>query len=188
MANTADFKNGLCIKHNNDIWKIESFQHVKPGKGPAFVRTKIRNLNTGRVLENTFTSGVKIEIIRIENRSSQFLYKDGDSYHFMDKNTFEQLAIQKELINAPDYLKEGHNAEIIFYTDENRPISCNLPANVTLQVKSTEPGEKGNTATNALKPAILETGVKVNVPLFINEEDNIKVDTSNGQYLERVNS
>ena len=106
----------------------------------------------------------------------------------MDKNTFEQLAIQKELINAPDYLKEGHNAEIIFYTDENRPISCNLPTNVTLQVKSTEPGEKGNTATNALKPAILETGVKVNVPLFINEEDNIKVDTSNGQYLERVNS
>ena len=188
MATTADFKNGLCIKHNNDIWKIESFQHVKPGKGPAFVRTKIRNLNTGRVLENTFTSGVKIEIIRIENRSSQFLYKDGDSYHFMDKNTFEQLAIQKELINAPDYLKEGHSAEIIFYTDENRPISCNLPTNVTLQVKSTEPGEKGNTATNALKPAILETGVKVNVPLFINEEDNIKVDTSNGQYLERVNS
>ena len=188
MATTADFKNGLCIKHNNDIWKIESFQHVKPGKGPAFVRTKIRNINTGRVLENTFTSGVKIEIIRIENRSSQFLYKDGDAYHFMDKNTFEQLAIQKELINAPDYLKEGHNAEIIFYTDENRPISCNLPANVTLQVKSTEPGEKGNTATNALKPAILETGAKVNVPLFINEEDNIKVDTSNGQYLERVNS
>ena len=188
MANTADFKNGLCIKHNNDIWKIESFQHVKPGKGPAFVRTKIRNLNTGRILENTFTSGVKIEIIRIENRSSQFLYKDGDSYHFMDKNTFEQLAIQKELINAPDYLKEGNNAEIIFYTDENRPISCNLPANVILQVKSTEPGEKGNTATNALKPAILETGAKVNVPLFINEDDNIKVDTSNGQYLERVNS
>ena len=188
MATTADFKNGLCIKHNNDIWKIESFQHVKPGKGPAFVRTKIRNINTGRVLENTFTSGVKIEIIRIENRSSQFLYKDGDAYHFMDKNTFEQLAIQKELINAPDYLKEGHNVEIVFYTDENRPISCNLPANVTLQVKSTEPGEKGNTATNALKPAILETGAKVNVPLFINEEDNIKVDTSNGQYLERVNS
>jgi len=188
MATTADFKNGLCIKHNGDIWKIESFQHVKPGKGPAFVRTKIRNLNTGRVLENTFTSGFKIEIIRIENRSSQFLYKEGESYHFMDNNTFEQLTIQKDLINAPDYLKEGNKVEIVFYTDENRPISCNLPSNVILKVKSTEPGEKGNTATNALKPAILETGVKVNVPLFINEEDNIKVDTSNGQYLERVNS
>tara|TARA_B100001250_G_C19479340_1_gene648006 strand:- start:159 stop:725 length:567 start_codon:yes stop_codon:yes gene_type:complete len=188
MATTADFKNGLCIKHNGDIWKIESFQHVKPGKGPAFVRTKIRNLNTGRVLENTFTSGFKIEIIRIENRSSQFLYKEGESYHFMDNNTFEQLTIQKDLINAPDYLKEGNKVEIVFYTDENRPISCNLPSNVILKVKSTEPGEKGNTATNALKPAILETGVKVNVPLFINEEDNIKLDTSNGQYLERVNS
>ena len=187
MATTADFKNGLCIKHNNDIWKIESFQHVKPGKGPAFVRTKIRNLNTGRILDNTFTSGVKIEIIRIENRASQFLYTDGDSFHFMDKNSFEQLAIPKELINAPEYLKEGNIAEIIFYTDENRPISCNLPANVTLKVKSTEPGEKGNTATNALKPAILETGAKVNVPLFINEEDHIKVDTNSGQYLERVN-
>ena len=187
MATTADFKNGLCIKHNNDIWKIESFQHVKPGKGPAFVRTKIRNLNTGRILDNTFTSGVKIEIIRIENRASQFLYTDGDSFHFMDKNSFEQLAIPKELINAPEYLKEGNIAEIIFYTDENRPISCNLPANVILKVKSTEPGEKGNTATNALKPAILETGAKVNVPLFINEEDHIKVDTNSGQYLERVN-
>ena len=187
MATTADFKNGLCIKHNNDIWKIESFQHVKPGKGPAFVRTKIRNLNTGRILDNTFTSGVKIEVIRIENRASQFLYTDGDSFHFMDKNSFEQLAIPKELINAPEYLKEGNIAEIIFYTDENRPISCNLPANVTLKVKSTEPGEKGNTATNALKPAILETGAKVNVPLFINEEDHIKVDTNSGQYLERVN-
>ena len=105
----------------------------------------------------------------------------------MDKNSFEQLAIPKELINAPEYLKEGNIAEIIFYTDENRPISCNLPSNVTLKVKSTEPGEKGNTATNALKPAVLETGAKVNVPLFINEEDHIKVDTNSGQYLERVN-
>ena len=188
MATTADFKNGLCIKHNGNIWKIESFQHVKPGKGPAFVRTKIRNLNTGRILENTFTSGVKIEIIRIENRSSQFLYKESDSYHFMDQKTFEQLAIQKDLISAPAYLKEGNIVEIIFYTDENRPISCNLPANVTLKVTSTEPGEKGNTATNALKPAILETGAKINVPLFINENDNVKVDTSNGQYIERVKS
>ena len=109
MATTADFKNGLCIKHNGNIWKIESFQHVKPGKGPAFVRTKIRNLNTGRILENTFNSGVKIEIIRIENRASQFLYKESNSYHFMDQHTFEQLAIQKDLINSPRLFKRRRN-------------------------------------------------------------------------------
>ena len=188
MATTSDFKNGLCIKHNNDLWKIESFQHVKPGKGPAFVRTKIRNLNTGRVLENTFTAGVKIEIIRIENRSSQFLYKSGEVYHFMDQKTFEQIQITENLINAPKYLKEGNLAEIIFYTEEERPISCNLPANVSLEVTNTEPGEKGNTATNALKPATLETGVEIKVPLFINTGDKIKVDTTSGQYLERIKS
>ena len=188
MATTSDFKNGLCIKHNNDLWKIESFQHVKPGKGPAFVRTKIRNLNTGRILENTFTAGVKIEIIRIENRTSQFLYKTGEMYHFMDQKTFEQIQISENLINAPKYLKEGNMVEIIFYTEEERPISCNLPANVSLEVKSTEPGEKGNTATNALKPATLETGVEIKVPLFINIGDKIKVDTSSGQYLERIKS
>ena len=186
MATTSDFKNGLCIKHNNNLWKIESFQHVKPGKGPAFVRTKIRNLNTGRILENTFTAGVKIDIIRIENRNSQFLYKSGDSYHFMDQKTFEQISILEQLINAPKYLKEGNMAEIVFYTDEDRPISCNLPANVILEIKNTEPGEKGNTATNALKPAILETGAEIKVPLFINIGDHIKVDTNSGEYLERV--
>ncbi len=188
MATTSDFKNGLCIKHNNDLWKIESFQHVKPGKGPAFVRTKIRNLNTGRMLENTFTAGVKIEIIRIENRNSQFLYKSGEIYHFMDQKTFEQIQISEKLINAPKYLKEGNMVEIVFYTEEERPISCNLPANVILEISNTEPGEKGNTATNALKPATLETGAEIKVPLFINTGDKIKVDTSSGQYLERIKS
>lgn len=188
MATTADFKNGLCIKHNNDLWKIESFQHVKPGKGPAFVRTKIRNLNTGRVLENTFTSGFKIEIIRIENRTSQFLYRSGEVYHFMDQKTFEQIQILEKIINSPKYLKEGNMADIVFYADEDRPISCNLPANVVLEISKTEPGEKGNTATNALKHAILETGAEIKVPLFINIGDKIKVDTSSGQYLERIKS
>ena len=186
MATTADFKNGLCIKYNNDLWKIESFQHVKPGKGPAFVRTKIRNLNTGRILENTFTAGVKIETIRIENRSSQFLYKSSDLYHFMDQKTFEQIQIPENLINAPKYLKEGNIAEIIFYTEEDRPISCNLPSNVILEIKNTEPGVKGNTATNATKPAITETGAKINVPLFINEGDKIKIDTAKKSYIERI--
>tara|TARA_B110000444_G_scaffold130650_1_gene122856 strand:+ start:1776 stop:2345 length:570 start_codon:yes stop_codon:yes gene_type:complete len=187
MATTSDFKNGLCIKHNGDLWKIESFQHVKPGKGPAFVRTKIRNLNTMRLLENTFTAGVKIEVVRIENRTHQFLYKEGsDTYHFMNQKNYEQIAIQKNLINTPHYLKEGNVADIMFQADEERPLSCTLPQNVILEITFTEPGEKGNTATNALKPATTETGAEIRVPLFINQGDNVKIDTATGSYLERV--
>ena len=187
MATTADFKNGLCIKYNNDLWKIESFQHVKPGKGPAFVRTKIRNLNTSRMLENTFTAGVKIEIVRIENRAYQFLYKEGsDIYHFMNQKNYEQIAISKNMINAPEYLKEGSVVDIMFHAEDEKPLSCTLPQNVKLKITFTEPGEKGNTATNALKPATAETGVEVRVPLFINEGDSVKIDTTNGNYIERV--
>ncbi len=189
MATTADFKNGLCIKHNGDLWKIESFQHVKPGKGPAFVRTKIRNLNTMKLLENTFTAGVKIDVVRIENRSHQFLYKEGSStFHFMNLKNYEQIAIQIELINAPQFLKEGGTVDIMFHADEEMPLSCTLPPNVNLEIIFTEPGEKGNTATNTLKPAKTETGTDVRVPLFINQGDIVKIDTSNGNYLERVNS
>tara|TARA_B100001250_G_C19780890_1_gene781818 strand:- start:1287 stop:1856 length:570 start_codon:yes stop_codon:yes gene_type:complete len=187
MATTADFKNGLCIKHNGNLWKIESFQHVKPGKGPAFVRTKMRNLNTSRILENTFTAGVKIEIVRIENRSYQFLYKEvGDTYHFMNQKNYEQIAIQKNLINAPQYLKEGSLVDIMFHAEKEQPLSCSLPPNVNLKIKFTEPGEKGNTATNTLKPAQTETGSDVKVPLFINQGDIVKIDTTNGNYIERV--
>ena len=187
MATTADFKNGLCIKHNGDLWKIESFQHVKPGKGPAFVRTKIRNLNTSRVLENTFTAGVKIEIVRIENRTYQFLYQEGsETYHFMNQKNYEQIAIQKNLINTPKYLKEGGIVDIMFHAENETPLSCTLPQNVNLKIEFTEPGEKGNTATNALKQAKTETGAEVKVPLFINQGDTVKIDTSNGSYLERV--
>tara|TARA_B100000945_G_C20160275_1_gene492836 strand:- start:110 stop:679 length:570 start_codon:yes stop_codon:yes gene_type:complete len=187
MATTADFKNGLCIKHNGDLWKIESFQHVKPGKGPAFVRTKIRNLNTSRVLENTFTAGVKIEVVRIENRAYQFLYQEGNStYHFMNQKNYEQIALQKDLINAPKYLKEGSVVDIMFHAETETPLSCTLPQNVSLKIDFTEPGEKGNTATNALKPATTETGAEVRVPLFINQGDTVKIDTSTGNYIERV--
>tara|TARA_Y100000994_G_scaffold107220_1_gene88354 strand:+ start:66 stop:635 length:570 start_codon:yes stop_codon:yes gene_type:complete len=187
MATTADFKNGLCIKHNGDLWKIESFQHVKPGKGPAFVRTKIRNLNTSRVLENTFTAGVKIEVVRIENRAYQFLYQEGNStYHFMNQKNYEQIALQKDLINAPKYLKEGSIVDIMFHAETETPLSCTLPQNVSLTIEFTEPGEKGNTATNALKPATTETGAEVRVPLFINQGDTVKIDTSTGNYIERV--
>lgn len=186
MATTADFRNGLCIQHNGDPWKIESFQHVKPGKGPAFVRTKIRNLNTGRLLENTFTSGVKIEVIRIENRKYQFLYADGNDYHLMNLDDYEQIMLQKEFIENVEFLKEGENVNVLFHADKGLPLSADLPAHVTLEITKTEPGVKGNTATNTFKPATTESGADIQVPLFINEGDKIKIDTVKGAYLERV--
>ncbi len=186
MATTADFRNGLCIKHNNELWKIESFQHVKPGKGPAFVRTKIRNLNTGRLLENTFTSGVKIEIIRIENRKYQYLYSEEDTYHLMNNEDYEQISLQKQFISNVEFLKEGDNIDVMFYADKGIPLSASLPSHVILEVIHTEPGIKGNTATNATKPATTESGAKINVPLFINEGDKIKIDTEKGIYIERI--
>ena len=186
MATTADFRNGLCIQHNGDPWKIESFQHVKPGKGPAFVRTKIRNLNTGRLLENTFTSGVKIEVIRIENRKYQFLYTEGNDYHLMNLDDYEQIMLQKEFIENVEFLKEGENVNVLFHADKGLPLSADLPAHVTLEITKTEPGVKGNTATNTFKPATTESGADIQVPLFINEGDKIKIDTVKGAYLERV--
>tara|TARA_B100000809_G_scaffold83290_1_gene81641 strand:+ start:3783 stop:4349 length:567 start_codon:yes stop_codon:yes gene_type:complete len=186
MATTADFRNGICIQHNGDPWKIESFQHVKPGKGPAFVRTKIRNLNTGRLLENTFTSGVKIEVIRIENRKYQFLYAEGNDYHLMNLDDYEQIMLQKEFIENVEFLKEGENVNVLFHADKGLPLSANLPAHVTLEITKTEPGVKGNTATNTFKPATTESGADIQVPLFINEGDKIKIDTVKGAYLERV--
>lgn len=188
MASTSDFKNGLCIKYNNDLYTIVEFQHVKPGKGPAFVRTKLRNIKTGRVIDNTFTAGIKIETVRIENRDYQFLYKDDLGCHFMDQNTFEQLSIEESLINAPQFLKEGNLVNILVFADEDMPISCELPPFVELEITYTEPGIKGDTATNTLKPATVETGAEVNVPLFLSEGEKIKIDTRNGSYVERVKS
>ena len=186
MANTSDFRNGLCIRHNNEPWKIESFQHVKPGKGPAFVRTKIRNLNTGRLLENTFTAGVKIEIIRIENRKYQFLYDDGDDCVLMNNDDFEQISIQISAIQNNEFLKEGENVEVLFHADEGKPLSASLPPHLILEISETEPGIKGNTATNTFKPAKTETGAEIQVPLFINVGDKIKIDTVKKTYIERV--
>ncbi|MEQ8324164.1 MAG: elongation factor P [Vicingaceae bacterium] len=187
MASTADFKNGLCIKYNGDLYTITEFQHVKPGKGPAFVRTKLKNIKTGKVIDNTFSAGVKIETVRIENRDCQFLFKDDMGYHFMDQNTFEQVTLEEHIINAPDFLKEGNPANILFFADEELPISCELPPFVELEITYTEPGVKGDTATNTLKPATVETGATVNVPLFINSGEIIKVDTRSASYSERVN-
>ena len=186
MASTSDFRNGLCIKHNQDLWQIIEFQHVKPGKGPAFVRTKLKSLTSGKNLDNTFTAGVKIEIVRIENRTYQYLYKENDIYHFMNMDNYEQIFLNEKLINAPSFLKDGENVDILFHAEEEKALSCNLKPSVILEVTYTEPGIKGDTATNTLKPAKLETGAEVNVPLFINIGDKIKIDTKNGTYSERV--
>ncbi len=186
MATTADFRNGLCFNHNGDPWKIESFLHVKPGKGPAFVRTKIRNLTTGRLLDNTFTSGVKIDVIRVENRKYQFLYAEGNDYHLMNNDDYEQIMMQKDFIDNVQFLKEGATVEVLFHADEGMPLSAQVPSHVILEITFTEPGVKGNTATNATKPATTESGATINVPLFINEGDNIKIDTEKGAYLESI--
>lgn len=186
MATTADFRNGLIIEFNNDLYSIVEFQHVKPGKGNAFVRTRLRNLKTGKMLPNTFPAGVKINIQRVERRPMQYLYNDGLDYYFMNNETFEQISIAKDLINAPEFLKEGQGAEIMYHTDTESVLTCELPASVVLEVTYTEPGEKGNTATNAMKEATLETGALIRVPLFINIGDKVKINTAEGSYSERV--
>ena len=188
MASTSDFRNGLCIKFNNDLWQIIEFQHVKPGKGPAFVRSKLKNLTNGKRLDNTFNAGVKIEIVRIENRNYQFLYPEGDSYHFMNMDNFEQIFLDKSLINSPQFLKEGDSVNILFHAEKERALICELKPSVILEITYTEPGVKGDTATNAMKPATLETGAEVNVPLFINIGDKIKLDSKTGAYSERIKS
>ncbi|MFO7998006.1 MAG: elongation factor P [Bacteroidales bacterium] len=186
MATTADFRNGLCIEFNNDLFVIVDFQHVKPGKGGAFVRTKLKNLKTGKVLQNTFNAGVKINVARVERRPHQYLYKDENGFHFMHSETFEQVMIMEELINAPDLMKEGQEVEIVYHADTETPLSCDLPPFVDLEVVYSEPGVKGDTATNTLKPATMETGAIVNVPLFIETGEKIRVDTRTKTYSERV--
>jgi len=186
MASTADFKNGLCIEYNNDLYTIVEFQHVKPGKGSAFVRTKLKNLKTGKVIDNTFNSGVKVTTARIERRPHQFLYKDDIGYHFMDASTFEQVGLAKEIIEGYQFIKEGQEVNVIYHAETETPLNVELPAFVELKIVYTEPGIKGDTATNTTKPAKLETGAEIQVPLFINQDEVIKVDTRSKSYSERV--
>jgi len=186
MATTSDIRNGLCLRYNNDIFKVIEFLHVKPGKGPAFVRTKLKSLTSGKVLDNTFPAGRKIEDIRVETRKYQFLYPEGDLFHFMNTDDYNQITLAKETLDAPDLLKEGEIVTVIFNTEDSMPLSVDMPASVILEISHTEPGVKGNTATNATKPATVETGATINVPLFINEGDKVKIDTAKGAYLERV--
>ncbi|MDA3929105.1 MAG: elongation factor P [Prolixibacteraceae bacterium] len=187
MANTSDIKNGLCIEYNANLFQIVSFQHVKPGKGPAFVRTKLKNLKTGKVIENTFNSGVKIDVVRVERRPYQYLYKDDMGYNFMHTENFEQVPIPEELIDNPGLLKEGSIVEINFHAENEAPLTLEMPPFVELEITYTIPGEKGNTASStALKPATLETGAELMVPIFINTGDIVKVDTRDNSYSERV--
>jgi len=187
MADTSDFRNGLIIKFKNDLFSIAEFQHVKPGKGGAFVRSTLRNLRTGRVLENTFRAGEKVDIVRVERRKYQYLYSDGDSLVCMDNETYEQINIAKELISdGIKFLKESEEMEVLLNGSEI--ISVEIPIFINLKVVETEPGFKGDTATGAVKSAKLETGAQISVPLFINEGDILKVDTRTGEYSERVKS
>jgi len=186
MADTSDFKNGLVMMFNGELFSIVEFQHVKPGKGPAFVRTKLRNVKTGKVIPNTFTAGVKIDIQRVERRQYQYLYNDGADYHFMNTDTYEQTFVAEEIINAPDLMKEGQMIEIVFHAETETALYAELPPFVELEITYTEPGEKGNTATNTFKDATVETGATVKVPLFINNGEKIKVDTRTHSYSERV--
>ena len=186
MASTSDIRNGLCIKFNHDIYKIIEFLHVKPGKGPAFVRTKLKNVVTGRTLDRTFNAGVRIEDVRIERREYQYLYQDEAGYNFMNNEDYEQVSVNKDIINGVDFLKEGMICEVVTHAQSETILYVDLPVQVALKITYTEPGLKGDTATNATKPATVETGATVRVPLFINDGETIKVDTRNGSYIERV--
>ncbi|KAB1071299.1 elongation factor P [Tamlana haliotis] len=186
MATTSDIRNGLCIRYNNDIYKVVEFLHVKPGKGPAFVRTKLKSVTNGKVVDNTFSAGHKLEDVRVETHKFQFLYNDGEYYHFMNTEDYTQIQLVEAVLDRPELMKEGEVVTVIINSEDNAPLSVEMPASVVLEITATEPGVKGNTATNATKPATVETGATVNVPLFINEGDKIKVETEKGTYKERV--
>ena len=185
MANTSDIKNGLIINHKNGLYKIVEFLHVKPGKGGAFVRTKIKNVRTGQVIDETFRGGANIDVVRIEARKFNYLFSDGIDYIFMDNETYDQISLTKDNISeVKDFLIENLEATIAF--NGNEPIEIRIPPHVNMEVTETDPGEKGNTAQGGTKPAILETGVSVQVPLFIQIGDKIRVNTRDKKYIERV--
>jgi elongation factor P len=188
MASTADFRNGLVIEFNNDLFSIVQFQHVKPGKGPAFVRTKLKNLKSGRVIDNTFSAGTKVNRARVERRPYQYLYKDDMGYYFMHLETFEQIHVEETLIDNHEFLKEGVNVEVVVHADTETILTVDLPQFVVMEVTYSEPGLRGDTATNTLKQATVENGAIIMVPLFVNTGDKIKIDVYDKTYAERVKS
>ncbi len=184
MGTTADIRNGAVIMHKGRRMKVIGFQHVKPGKGGAFVRTKLKDILSGKIIDETFNSGHKLEFIRIDAKTMQFLYFDGNFFVFMDNETFEQSNISSDIVReGKNFITPGMNVDLLF--DEEEVLDVRLPSHVVLEVMETEPGFKGNTATGATKPAALETGCKINVPLFIEEGDKLRIDTRTGEYVER---
>ena len=186
MADTSDFRNGLTLVYNGDLWSIVEFQHVKPGKGGAFVRTKLKNVRNGKVVDNTFRAGEKVEVARVERHPQQFLYGDDLGMHFMDNQTYEQTTVSADLVQGRDYLKEGETADALIYIATGEVIKVEVPRHVELEVKKTDPGLKGDTAQGGSKPATLESGATINVPLFVNEGDVLRVDSETGEYITRV--
>ena len=187
MASTSDFKNGLVLNLEGQLWTITEFQHVKPGKGPAFVRTTLKNVMTGKVVDKTFNAGVKVETATVDKRDMTFLYKDGADFVFMDGDTFEQITVPSRTVgDVANFLLE--NQEAMVAQNDGIVLFVELPASVELLVSHTDPGLQGDRSTGGTKPATLETGAEINVPLFLNTGDKIKVDTRDGRYLGRVNS
>ena len=187
MISAGEFRKGITVEIDDGVWVIVDFQHVKPGKGPAFVRTKLKNLESGRVLDNTFSAGAKIEPVRVERRPYQFTYEDDLGAHFMHTETFEEINIDKNLITNYALMADGQIVEVMFHTEKETVLSAELPPIVDMEVTYTEPGIKGDTAsTNSLKPATVNTGATVRVPLFINTGDKIRVDTRTREYYERI--
>ncbi len=184
-VSTNDLKNGMTLELDGTLFQVVEFQHVKPGKGGAFVRTKLRNLKTGGVVERTFNAGVKVGLAIVERKEMQYLYRDGEHFTFMDVESYEQLPVEAAVVgDVANYLAEGTSAQVAVH--QGVAIGVELPASVALTVTQTQPGVKGDTRTNAMKPATLETGHVVQVPLFVEEGERVKVDTRSGAYMERV--
>ena len=185
LGTTAEIRNNAVLLHKGKRMKVLEFQHVKPGKGGAFVRTKLKDIQTGKIIDETFNAGARIEIIRVEVKPMQYLYNDGDFFIFMDNKTYDQITVSESIIiRGKDFLVAGMNVDLLF--DGQEILDVRIPAHIVLQVTDTEPGFKGNTATGATKPATLETGFIIQVPLFVSSDDKIKIDTRTGQYIERA--
>jgi elongation factor P len=185
MATSNDLKNGMILKIDNNLWKVIEFQHVKPGKGGAFVRTKLKNVIAGKVVDKTFNAGVRVENVNVDRRDMQYLYKENDNYIFMDDKTYEQISVNENIMSdAKNFLIEGTSVSVAMY--ENNPIYIDMPASVVLKVSQTEPGLQGNRSNAGNKPAVLETGYNANIPLFINEGDSNKIDTRTGEYISKA--
>ncbi|MCB7137574.1 elongation factor P [Cellulosimicrobium marinum] len=186
MATTNDIKNGTVLRIDGQLWSVIEFQHVKPGKGGAFVRTKIKNVLTGKTVDKTFNAGIKIETANVDRRDFQYLYMDGTDFVFMDTSTYDQITVPAEVVgDAKDYLLESQN--VLIASNDGQPLYVELPASVVLEITYTEPGLQGDRSTGGTKPATLETGAQIQVPLFLEQGTKVKVDTRDGSYLGRVN-